>query len=711
MAHQSIALPRIPPRRNGSINLGVALRSEYAYWQSLEIAYLALFAPKSMISTPPIGTSSEVQYFKPCDHAKCNYCDGRRGLGSSSEPEVKAEFGPLYPDLHSYSVAEVAPEESLPDKYELCDLAFVESTFVDSISPNPLPLSLSQLYCDRLRTFGGRHYDTLSNLNLSPLAEEFLAYHDGPAWQLLSSKFRIEMASNALFHCSRSCNRSVTPFSRMRLALLAGLISEISSRDRASGLEEHPNSVPACPVKSNHLRNNEAAIHRGDIKRNGIKEAGKEISKDANSISGSEFVNLWPFVRDFEINAPIRVRRILPSSQDSPMYGDKPNKEDHGLSLISKTESNKGDVFASNLPDKLDVQQFDLTKADLGISPKIAVVGCRNLSAQMWSISQMIGEIVALSQCWLISGGARGADLAAEIGAFRAQGKLLEWRPLGLNHPWGLEQWLLLNQKANTIFKTKLEAFPPISENECSHPSCSVNMGSFMVRGRVHRVLEAVQLDGGTYSKNRSDSRDEPNKNSLLDIALRESPGDKVISAGDNAAKGSSMPYTCSHQKTAIREFVGFTVSSVNDDSTFSRPTAMERNHILYAQSDYAIIVQSRFRVGGTWHGASSALRKSTGNILTFSDQSDASKALIDRGAVPVPFGAICDLHQDWIAIRKKFDHKCCAKPRVSDHADTRTDEFSPALHSKAVNDLINKFWQIFHNSSSKTDKHLFFGQ
>ncbi len=51
-------------------------------------------------------------------------------------------------------------------------------------------------------------------------------------------------------------------------------------------------------------------------------------------------------------------------------------------------------------------------------------------------------------------------------------------------------------------------------------------------------------------------------------------------------------------------------VSVCAPDEEFSSAAAMERNALIYAMSERALVVQSRFREGGTWHGAMDAFRR-----------------------------------------------------------------------------------------------------
>jgi predicted Rossmann fold nucleotide-binding protein DprA/Smf involved in DNA uptake len=74
----------------------------------------------------------------------------------------------------------------------------------------------------------------------------------------------------------------------------------------------------------------------------------------------------------------------------------------------------------------------------------------------------------------------------------------------------------------------------------------------------------------------------------------------------------------------------------------FEVGAAMERNALIYAAAEAAIVVQPRFRQGGTWVGAANALRRRLSRVLVFiredmpPEEHRAARALIALGAEPV---------------------------------------------------------------------------
>ena len=72
-------------------------------------------------------------------------------------------------------------------------------------------------------------------------------------------------------------------------------------------------------------------------------------------------------------------------------------------------------------------------------------------------------------------------------------------------------------------------------------------------------------------------------------------------------------------------------------DEEFSRATAMERNALIYAAASFSVVVQCRFREGGTWHGAVEAQRRRLTRLIARNSPTDRGlRALIALGATPL---------------------------------------------------------------------------
>lgn len=88
------------------------------------------------------------------------------------------------------------------------------------------------------------------------------------------------------------------------------------------------------------------------------------------------------------------------------------------------------------------------------------------------------------------------------------------------------------------------------------------------------------------------------------------------------------------------RRAAGATLSLAAPDETFSTALAMERNALLYACSDRALVVAARFKEGGTWVGATDALRRRLTTLFIRNDGTKGASALMALGATPVQSGS-----------------------------------------------------------------------
>jgi len=77
--------------------------------------------------------------------------------------------------------------------------------------------------------------------------------------------------------------------------------------------------------------------------------------------------------------------------------------------------------------------------------------------------------------------------------------------------------------------------------------------------------------------------------------------------------------------------------SACAPDEEFSRASAMERNGLIYASSQFSVVIHARLREGGTWHGAVDAHRRRLTRLIVRQDESEAgNRALIALGAIPL---------------------------------------------------------------------------
>jgi predicted Rossmann fold nucleotide-binding protein DprA/Smf involved in DNA uptake len=77
-------------------------------------------------------------------------------------------------------------------------------------------------------------------------------------------------------------------------------------------------------------------------------------------------------------------------------------------------------------------------------------------------------------------------------------------------------------------------------------------------------------------------------------------------------------------------------VSACAPGDLFSTAHAMERNALIYAASGATVVAHARFREGGTWHGATDALRRRLCPLIARDDGTQAARALFALGATPL---------------------------------------------------------------------------
>ena len=88
-----------------------------------------------------------------------------------------------------------------------------------------------------------------------------------------------------------------------------------------------------------------------------------------------------------------------------------------------------------------------------------------------------------------------------------------------------------------------------------------------------------------------------------------------------------------------IDKFIGIEKCGIavgSPDEEFSAALAMERNTLIYSAAEKTIIIQARFKEGGTWNGAIEALRRKLCPLVVRDDKSKANRALIGLGAYPL---------------------------------------------------------------------------
>lgn len=115
------------------------------------------------------------------------------------------------------------------------------------------------------------------------------------------------------------------------------------------------------------------------------------------------------------------------------------------------------------------------------------------------------------------------------------------------------------------------------------------------------------------------------------------------------AARGTAVGIVADSLERTIRNPENRTALSRGDlclatpyapDAPFSVGTAMGRNKLIYTLADYAVVVASDADKGGTWAGATEALRANwlPVFILDHTAMSNGNKMLIEKGGLPFPY-------------------------------------------------------------------------
>ena len=92
--------------------------------------------------------------------------------------------------------------------------------------------------------------------------------------------------------------------------------------------------------------------------------------------------------------------------------------------------------------------------------------------------------------------------------------------------------------------------------------------------------------------------------------------------------------------RQAITEGRLLLISPYHPDARFTVGTAMGRNKLIYAMSDFCLVVSSEYKKGGTWAGAEEELKRDTPRpvfVRTGNKAPQANSKLLDLGAISWP--------------------------------------------------------------------------
>ena len=152
---------------------------------------------------------------------------------------------------------------------------------------------------------------------------------------------------------------------------------------------------------------------------------------------------------------------------------------------------------------------------------------------------------------------------------------------------------------------------------------------------------EAVTDRRRKFIMQRSTSkRDKANLLTLLDTGLRA--GELcALRVGDVDMKTGKIcirPGDAGKAKGGKGRVV-YLVTSYSPNAGFSVGAAMGRNRLIYTLADYAIVVASDAETGGTWAGATEALKNNWIPVFVLEHERmpEGNKLLLQKGALPFP--------------------------------------------------------------------------
>jgi predicted Rossmann fold nucleotide-binding protein DprA/Smf involved in DNA uptake len=110
-------------------------------------------------------------------------------------------------------------------------------------------------------------------------------------------------------------------------------------------------------------------------------------------------------------------------------------------------------------------------------------------------------------------------------------------------------------------------------------------------------------------------------------------------------------------------------VTPYSPSAGFSVGAAMGRNRLIYALADYAIVVASDVETGGTWAGATEALKNGWVPVFVLEHEQmpEGNKLLLQKGALPFPhpFREKPVKLQDWLKNKASNLPACPEQPNL----------------------------------------------
>ncbi|HLE52519.1 MAG TPA: DNA-processing protein DprA [Anaerolineales bacterium] len=138
--------------------------------------------------------------------------------------------------------------------------------------------------------------------------------------------------------------------------------------------------------------------------------------------------------------------------------------------------------------------------------------------------------------------------------------------------------------------------------------------------------------------------------------AALESRGTAVGILADSLERAIRPPGT----RSALQRGDLCLVTTYSPNAGFSVGAAMGRNKLIYALADYAIVVASDAETGGTWAGASEALKAGWLPVFVLEHPAmpDGNRWLLQKGALPFPhpFPEHLSKLRDWLQAQATVD-------------------------------------------------------
>jgi predicted Rossmann fold nucleotide-binding protein DprA/Smf involved in DNA uptake len=75
-------------------------------------------------------------------------------------------------------------------------------------------------------------------------------------------------------------------------------------------------------------------------------------------------------------------------------------------------------------------------------------------------------------------------------------------------------------------------------------------------------------------------------------------------------------------------------ISDMKPDAGFSAGRAMNRNKFIYASAMGTFVVESDYNKGGTWTGATEAIKNQWGKVYVCDNKSEGNTGLIEKGGI-----------------------------------------------------------------------------